>query len=222
MDGRIRVLWMVENRGRKYSQVIGVRGRWIFARYGCKKCGGPIILNVVPPDADQHGERTMHSDYLNPAIRQLRDQQVRFAPREKKIEQAAQAERLLGELDPGADLPLRVHLLPNHQLPARILSRSEAFRSRGQPRPAAVRRGRVRFGRRAGRGGGRAGADGRGAGQAVQRLDQDHFPLAAARAGQPAVRDRTAASGSASCKVPSIGSSSRTRSGCIAARSSAN
>jgi len=42
----------------------------------------------------------MHTDYLNPAIRQLRDQQVRFAPREKKIEQAEQAEKLLGELDP--------------------------------------------------------------------------------------------------------------------------
>ena len=42
----------------------------------------------------------MHTDYMNPAIRQLRDQQVRFAPREKKIEQAAQAEKLLGELDP--------------------------------------------------------------------------------------------------------------------------
>jgi len=42
----------------------------------------------------------MHSDYLNPVIRQLRDQQVRFAPREKKIEQVTQAERLLAELDP--------------------------------------------------------------------------------------------------------------------------
>jgi RNA polymerase primary sigma factor/RNA polymerase sigma factor len=42
----------------------------------------------------------MHTDYLNPAIRQLRDQQVRFAPREKKIEQVAQAEKLLTELDP--------------------------------------------------------------------------------------------------------------------------
>ncbi len=41
----------------------------------------------------------MHTDYLNPAIRQLRDQQVRFAPREKKLEQAEQAEKLLGELD---------------------------------------------------------------------------------------------------------------------------
>ncbi len=42
----------------------------------------------------------MHTDYRNPAIRELRDQQVRFAPREKKIEQTNQAERLLAELDP--------------------------------------------------------------------------------------------------------------------------
>jgi RNA polymerase primary sigma factor/RNA polymerase sigma factor len=42
----------------------------------------------------------MHTDYLNPVIRQLRDQQVRFAPREKQIEQTDLAERLLNELDP--------------------------------------------------------------------------------------------------------------------------
>ena len=47
----------------------------------------------------------MHCDYLNPAIRQLRDQQVRFAPREKKLEQVAQAERLLHELDPARAYP---------------------------------------------------------------------------------------------------------------------
>ena len=40
----------------------------------------------------------MHSDYINPALRQLRDQQVRFAPRDKKLEQVDRAERLLGEL----------------------------------------------------------------------------------------------------------------------------
>ena len=43
----------------------------------------------------------MHTDYLNPAFRELRDQQVRFAPREKKLQQVAQAEKLLGEIDPG-------------------------------------------------------------------------------------------------------------------------
>ncbi len=42
----------------------------------------------------------MHADYLSPAIRQLRDQQVRFAPYEKQIQQAASAEKLLNELDP--------------------------------------------------------------------------------------------------------------------------
>ncbi len=42
----------------------------------------------------------MHSDYLNPAIRQLRDQQVRCTSREKQIEQADSAEQLLTELDP--------------------------------------------------------------------------------------------------------------------------
>ena len=41
----------------------------------------------------------MHTDYLNPIIRQLRDQQVRFAPREKKIEQVNRTEKLLAELD---------------------------------------------------------------------------------------------------------------------------
>ena len=42
----------------------------------------------------------MHTEYLNPVIRQLRDQQVRFAPRDKKIEQVDRAERLLSELEP--------------------------------------------------------------------------------------------------------------------------
>ena len=47
----------------------------------------------------------MHTDYQNPAIRELRDQQVRFAPRDKKIDQVQQAERLLGELDPKRTYP---------------------------------------------------------------------------------------------------------------------
>ena len=40
----------------------------------------------------------MHTDYLNPVLRQLRDQLVRFTPKEKKLEQIDQAERLRGEL----------------------------------------------------------------------------------------------------------------------------
>ncbi len=43
----------------------------------------------------------MHSKYRNPIMRQLRDQQVRYAPRPRKIEQVNRAERLLSELDSG-------------------------------------------------------------------------------------------------------------------------
>ncbi len=42
----------------------------------------------------------MHTDYRNPALRQLRDQQVRFAPRDKKIQQVDAAEQFLAEIDP--------------------------------------------------------------------------------------------------------------------------
>lgn len=42
----------------------------------------------------------MHTEYQSNIIRQLRDQQVRFAPREKKVEQANRAEKLLAEIEP--------------------------------------------------------------------------------------------------------------------------
>jgi RNA polymerase primary sigma factor/RNA polymerase sigma factor len=42
----------------------------------------------------------MHTDYFNPVLRELRDQQVRFAPRDKKLDQVDRAERLLREIDP--------------------------------------------------------------------------------------------------------------------------
>ncbi|MHB8956586.1 MAG: sigma-70 family RNA polymerase sigma factor [Pirellulaceae bacterium] len=41
----------------------------------------------------------MHFDYNAPAMRELRDQQVRFAPREKKLEQLDRAEKLIAEID---------------------------------------------------------------------------------------------------------------------------
>ena len=122
-------------------------------------------------------------------MRELRDQQVRFAPREKKLEQVAQAEKLLGELDPERTYTYEYLCFRITNYRPGGLSRPEALGPRGGPRPAAVRRGPVRRGQRAGRRGRRAGADGGGAGQAVQRLDEDDFPLAAAGAGQPAVRD---------------------------------
>ena len=42
----------------------------------------------------------MRTDYRSPIISQLRDQQIRYAPRAKKLEQINRAEKLLGELQP--------------------------------------------------------------------------------------------------------------------------
>jgi RNA polymerase primary sigma factor/RNA polymerase sigma factor len=42
----------------------------------------------------------MHTEYQNPTLRQLRDQQVKYAPRDKKLAQVERAERLLSELAP--------------------------------------------------------------------------------------------------------------------------
>ncbi len=42
----------------------------------------------------------MHSQYCSDIIKQLCDQQVRFAPRKRKLEQVERAEILLGEIDP--------------------------------------------------------------------------------------------------------------------------
>ncbi|MEI7458381.1 MAG: sigma-70 family RNA polymerase sigma factor [Pirellula sp.] len=47
----------------------------------------------------------MNTDYRISLIRELRDQQVRFAPRAKRNEQADRAENLLSELDPGKNYP---------------------------------------------------------------------------------------------------------------------
>ncbi len=47
----------------------------------------------------------MHSDYRSPIMKQLRDQQVRFAPRERKLEQVENADRLLVELRPEKTYP---------------------------------------------------------------------------------------------------------------------
>lgn len=49
---------------------------------------------------EANGKRLdMHSDYKCDSIRELRDQQVRFAPREKKLEQLDRAESLLRNID---------------------------------------------------------------------------------------------------------------------------
>lgn len=47
----------------------------------------------------------MHQDYRIAVLRELRDQQVRFTPRGKRLEQAERAERLLSELDMSREYP---------------------------------------------------------------------------------------------------------------------
>src|SRR5256885_16312315 len=47
----------------------------------------------------------MQRDYQNPELRELRDQQIRFAPRTKKLQQVEAAERLIAEIDPDKTYP---------------------------------------------------------------------------------------------------------------------
>jgi RNA polymerase primary sigma factor/RNA polymerase sigma factor len=47
----------------------------------------------------------MNANYANPVLRQLRDQQVRFAPRDQQLEQSKRAERLLTEIEPSRTYP---------------------------------------------------------------------------------------------------------------------
>ncbi len=47
----------------------------------------------------------MNNEYRIALLRELRDQQVRFAPRTKRIEQANRAEALLAELEPNREYP---------------------------------------------------------------------------------------------------------------------
>src|ERR1700724_669417 len=45
------------------------------------------------------------SNFKHPALKQLTDQQVRFAPPPRRLEQLARAERLLAELEPAKQYP---------------------------------------------------------------------------------------------------------------------
>jgi RNA polymerase primary sigma factor len=53
----------------------------------------------------QQGALNMNNEYRIASIRELRDQQIKFAPRGKRIEQADRAEKLLTEIDPVRDYP---------------------------------------------------------------------------------------------------------------------
>ena len=48
----------------------------------------------------------MQREYKCPVLKQLCDQQIRFAPSDQKLQQVAAAERLIGEVDPTEDVHL--------------------------------------------------------------------------------------------------------------------
>ena len=163
----------------------------------------------------------MHSNYFNPAIRQLRDQQVRFAPREKKLEQANQAERLLAELDPDRVYPYeylcyritnyRPESYPDLKVTGREASHDLRLFVEDLSDSADVP------------------AD--EAGEPVLTVEKSaaastsrprRFPAGGGRGWSAGGSCSTAASGWGSCRVPWSGSWSRTRSGSAAARSSAS
>src|SRR5262252_2966793 len=47
----------------------------------------------------------MGNSYRHPALKQLKEQQARFAPRERRLEQIDRAEHLLGEIESGRCYP---------------------------------------------------------------------------------------------------------------------
>src|SRR5260221_2973657 len=71
------------------------------------------------------------SHYKNPAIRQLKEQQVRYAPRDARIEQIDKAERLLEELELGneyryQDLCFRITAYRREMYPDLVVTGQDA------------------------------------------------------------------------------------------------
>jgi hypothetical protein len=54
----------------------------------------------------------MGTTYRHPALRQLKEQQARFAPKERRLEQIDRAERLLTETDPDKRYPYEYLVFP--------------------------------------------------------------------------------------------------------------
>ena len=76
-----------------------------FVPYSRVACSGWEPQGLHRFDLAAGSNEQMNTDYRISLIRELRDQQVRFAPRAKRNEQADRAENLLSELDPGKNYP---------------------------------------------------------------------------------------------------------------------
>ena len=107
----------------------------------------------------------MQRDYQNPELRELRDQQIRFAPRVKKLQQVEAAERLIPEIDSEKTYPYEY-----------VCFRVTGYRPT-EPTPSKITGDDLRHDLRL------LVED--LAGQAVQRFDQDHFALARVGPGEP-------------------------------------
>ena len=58
----------------------------------------------------------MGKAYRHPAMKQLKDQQTRYAPRERRLEQVERAEQLLGEIEGAKRYPYEYLCLPDHRV----------------------------------------------------------------------------------------------------------
>src|SRR4051794_32410390 len=75
----------------------------------------------------------MNANYQSNILKQLRDQQVRFAPRDQQLELANRAERLLAELDPARTYPY--DYLASRLTDSRPVSWQEAAAEKKQRQP---------------------------------------------------------------------------------------
>ena len=64
----------------------------------------------------------MGKTYRHPAMKQLKDQQTRYAPRERRLEQVERAEQLLGEIEGAKRYPYEYLCLSDHGVSARRLA----------------------------------------------------------------------------------------------------
>ena len=131
----------------------------------------------------------MHTEYRVAALQEFRDQQVRFAPREKKLEQVAAAEKLLTEIEPDRTYTYEyfcyriTRFRPEAYRDVKFVGRDATHDLRlfvEDLSDAANVAAEL---------GGRARDHDRGARQAVQRIHEDDFALAPLGPDQPPLRD---------------------------------
>ena len=61
------------------------------------------------------GKTRMGKAYRHPAMKQLKDQQTRYAPRDRRLEQVEKAELLLGEIEGAKRYPYEYLVLSNYR-----------------------------------------------------------------------------------------------------------